>query len=179
MLRHSLFLLFFALLIFLFNSAILASMHLDLFRGCRLSGAPRIGSIVTLGFTDSSLASDSLSFSFILLTSLFMDLIFFLLNLSSVLSNDLVILFFKAPIWDFRLLLSASRLLNFLASLESLFCLRFSCLLVRGASSVVMYYTLAHFRWKPHIFQKNGFSIKKWFLNQKNGKLYIFNFMAK
>ena len=25
-----------------------------------------------------------------------------------------------------------------------------------------MYYTLAHFRWKPHIFQKNGFSIKKW-----------------
>ena len=28
--------------------------------------------------------------------------------------------------------------------------------------AVVMYYTLAHFRWKPHIFQKNGFSIKKW-----------------
>ena len=135
MLRRSLFLLFFAHLIFLFNSAILASMHLDLFRGCSLSGALQIGSIVTLGFTDSSLAFDSLSFSFILSTSHFMDLIFFLLNLSLVLSDALVILFFKASIWDFRLLISAFRLLNFLASLESLFCLCFSCLLVRGASS--------------------------------------------
>ena len=81
-----------------------------------------------------------------------MDLIFFLLNPELVLSDALVIylllvyfvsaarchcfeLSFKASIWDFRLLITASRLLNFLASLESLFHLRFSCLLVRGASS--------------------------------------------
>ena len=79
--------------------------------------------------------SDSLSFSAILSASLFMDLIFFLLNLALVLSDALVILSFKVPIWDFRLLISASRLTNFLASLESLFCLCLSCLLVRGASN--------------------------------------------
>ena len=62
-------------------------------------------------------------------------LTFFLLNPALVLSNALVILSFKACIWNFRLLISASRLLNFLASLESLFRLCFSCLLVRGASS--------------------------------------------
>ena len=39
------------------------------------------------------------------------------------------------PIWDFKLLISASSLLNSLASLESLFRLCFSCLLVRGASN--------------------------------------------
>ena len=44
---------------------------------------------------------------------------------------------FKASIWDFRLLISASRLTNFLVSLESLFHLRLSCLLVKGASNSV------------------------------------------
>ena len=60
--RHSLFFLFFTLLIFLLNSAILASMHLFLLGGCSLRGAPRIGSIGTRCSTDSSLASDSSSF---------------------------------------------------------------------------------------------------------------------
>ena len=41
----------------------------------------------------------------------------------------------KLPIWDFRLLISASRLTNFLASLESLFLPCLSCLLVKGASN--------------------------------------------
>ena len=64
-----------------------------------------------------------------------MDLIFFLLNPASVLLDALIILSFKASIWDFRLLISASRLTNFLASLESLFHLRLSYLLVKGASN--------------------------------------------
>ena len=131
--RCSLFLLFFALLIFWFISAILASMHLDLFGGCSLSGAPLIGSLRTLGSTNSSSFSDSLSFSAILSASLFLLLIFFVLNLSFVPSDALVILSFKASIWDFRLLISASRLLNSLASLESLFRLCLSCLFVKGA----------------------------------------------
>ena len=110
-------------------------MCLDLFEGCSFSKALLIGSLGTLGSTNSSFVSGSLSFSFILLTSLFMDLIFFLLNLALVLLDALVILSCKASICNFRLLISASRLLNFLASLESLFRLRFSCLLVRGASN--------------------------------------------
>ena len=129
------FLLFFALLIFLFISAILASICLDLFRGCSLSGTQLIGSLGTLGSTNSSFFSDSLSLSFILLTSLFILLIFFLLNLALVLLDALIILSFKVPIWDFKLSISASSLLNFLGSLESLFRLCFSCLLVRGASN--------------------------------------------
>ena len=64
-----------------------------------------------------------------------MDLIFFLLNLALVLLAALVILFSKASIWDFKLLFSFSKFLNFLASLESLFCLCLSCLLVRGKAS--------------------------------------------
>ena len=52
-----------------------------------------------------------------------------------MLSDALVILSFKGFIWDFKLSISASSLLNSLASLKSLFRLRFSCLLVRGASS--------------------------------------------
>ena len=80
MIRHSLFLLFFALLIFLFNSAILASTCLDLFEGCSLSGALLMRSLGTLGSTNSSFFLDSLSLSAILSASLFMDLIFFLLN---------------------------------------------------------------------------------------------------
>ena len=64
-----------------------------------------------------------------------MDLIFFLLNPALVLLDALVILFSKASIWDFRMLISASRLTNFLASLESLFHLRLSCLLVKGVSN--------------------------------------------
>ena len=78
--RHSLFLLFFTLLIFLFISAILTSMRLDLFGGCSLRGAPRIGSLGTHCSINSSLASDFDSFSAILLASLFILLIFFLLN---------------------------------------------------------------------------------------------------
>ena len=101
--RHSLFLLFFALHIFLFNLAILASICLDLFRGCSLSGAPRRGSIVTLGFINSSLALEAASFSFILSASPFILLIFFLLNPALVLLDALVIFSFKASIWDFRL----------------------------------------------------------------------------
>ena len=128
--RHSLFLLFFALLIFLFISAILASIHLFLFGGCHL----RVGSLGTLGSNNLRAFSDSLSFSAILSASLFMDLIFFLLNLALVLLDALVILSFKASIWDFRLSISASMLTKHLAGLESLFCLCLSCILVRGTS---------------------------------------------
>ena len=64
-----------------------------------------------------------------------MDLIFFLLNLALVLSDALVILFSSSSIWDFKLSFSFSKFLNFLASLESLFRLCLSCLLVRGASN--------------------------------------------
>ena len=64
-----------------------------------------------------------------------MDLIFFLLNLALVLSDALVILFSSSSIWDFKLLFSYSKFLNFLASLESLFHLRLSCLLVKGTSN--------------------------------------------
>ena len=110
-------------------------MHLDLFGGCSLRGTLLTGSIVTLGFIDSSLASEAASFSFILSASLFILLMFFLLNPALVLLDALVILSFKASIWDFRLLISASRLLNFLVSLESLFHLCLSYLLVKGASS--------------------------------------------
>ena len=74
--------------------------------------APQIGSIVTLGSTNLSFFSDSLSFSFILPTSLFMDLIFFLLNPALVLLDALVILCFKASIWDFKLSIFVSSLLS-------------------------------------------------------------------
>ena len=119
----------------MFNSGILVSIHLDLFGGCSLSGALLMRSLGTLGSTSSRDFSDSLSLLFILSTSYFMDLIFFLLNPALVLLDALVILSFKASMWDFRLLISASRLLNFLVSLESLFHLYFSCLLVGGASN--------------------------------------------
>ena len=66
-----------------------------------------------------------------------MDLIFFLLNLALVFSDALVILSSKASILDFRLLISATRLANFLASLESLFHLCVSCIFVKGASNSV------------------------------------------
>ena len=93
-------------------------------------------SLGTLDSTNSSFYLDSLSLSFILSTSLFMDLIFFLLNPALVLLDALVILSFKTSIWDFRLSISAFRLLNFLASLESLFRLCLSCLLVKEASNL-------------------------------------------
>ena len=109
-------------------------MCLGLDGGCHLRGAPLIGSLGTLGSNNLRTFSDSLSFSAILSASLFILLIFFLLNPALVLLDALVILSSKASIWDFRLSISASRLMNFLASLESLFCLHFSCLLVRGAS---------------------------------------------
>ena len=132
---RSLFLLFFTLLIFLFILAILASIHLFLFGGCSLRGTPLTGSLGTLGSTNLSFFSDSLSFSAILSASFFMDLIFFLLNPALVLLDALVILSSKASILDFRLLISATRLTNFLASLKSLFHLCFCCVLVRGASN--------------------------------------------
>ena len=110
-------------------------MHLFLLGGCSLRGAPRIGSIGTHCSTNSNLASDSFSFSLILLKSLFILLIFFLLNLALVLLDALVILSFKESIWDFKLSISASSLLNSLFSLESLFCLHLSCLFIKGASS--------------------------------------------
>ena len=59
----------------------------------------------------------------------------FLLNPALVLMDILVILSSKASIWDFRLLFTFSKFLNFLASLESLFHLCLSCLLVRVASN--------------------------------------------
>ena len=105
---------FFALLIFLFISAILTSICLGLDGGCHIRGTPLIGSLGTLGSNKLRAFSDSLSFSAILSASLFMDLIFFLLNLALVLSDALVILSFKVPTWDFRLSISASRLTNFL-----------------------------------------------------------------
>ena len=111
-------------------------MHLFLLGGCSLRGAPRIGSICTHCSTDSSLASDSISFLLILLKSLFILLIFFILNLALALSDALFILSFKESIWDFKLLISASSLLNSLCSLESLFLPHLSCLFIRGASNL-------------------------------------------
>ena len=73
-------------------------MHLDLFGGCSLRGTLWRGLIVTLGFTDSSLASEAASFLLILSASLFILLIFFLLNLALVLLDALVILSFKESI---------------------------------------------------------------------------------
>ena len=110
-------------------------MYLSLDGGCHLRGAPLIGSLGTLFSNNLRAFSDSLSFSAILSASLFMDLIFFLLNPALVLLDALVILSSKASIWDFRLLISAFRLTNFLASLESLFHLCLRCLLIRGASN--------------------------------------------
>ena len=127
--RNFLFLLFFALLIFLFRSAILDSMHLFPAGGC----------LWVIGTLDSldSLALDSASLSAILSASRFMDLIFFLLNLALVLSDTLVILSFRESNLDFKLSISSFRLLAFLATLESLFLLCLSCLLVKGASNSV------------------------------------------
>ena len=109
-------------------------MFVPIQRMYSLRGAP-LGALGTLGSNNLRAASGSLSFSVILSASLFMDLIFFLLNLALVLLEAYVILSFKASIWDFRLSISASRLTNFLASLESLFRLRLSCLLVKGVSN--------------------------------------------
>ena len=100
-----------------------------MFVGCR-----SIGFLGILDSINSRDFSDSFSFSIILTTSLFMDLIFFLLNLALVLWDVLVILFSNPSIWDFELLISVDKTLNFLASLEFLFLLCFSCLLVRGTS---------------------------------------------
>ena len=115
------FFLFFALLIFLFNSAILFSIRLEelhleiLFLGI-------------LDSIDSNDFSDSFSFSIALTTSLFIDLIFFLLNPAFVLWAAFAILFSNSSIWDFKLSISFEKLLNFLFNLEFLFLLRFSCL---------------------------------------------------
>ena len=131
----SLFLLFFALLIFLFSSAILASMHLFLDGGCHLRDVSLIGSLGTLSSKDLRDCSDFLSFSAILSASLFMDLIFFLLNLALVLLDAFTILSSSSSIWNFKLSFSFPKFLNFLASLESLFHLHLSCLLVRASNS--------------------------------------------
>ena len=111
------FFLFFALLIFLFNSAILFSIHLEelclelLFLG------------IILDSIDLNDFSDSFSFSIALMTSLFIDLIFFLLKLAFVLWAALAILFSNPSIWDFKLLISFDKFLNFLFNLEFLLCL--------------------------------------------------------
>ena len=68
------------------------------------------------------------------MASRFIELIFFLLNPALVLWDAFVILSSSSSIWDFKLSFSASKFF-FLASLESLFHLHFSCLLVRGASN--------------------------------------------
>ena len=80
---------------------------------------------------DSSFFSDSFSFLFILSKSLFILLIFFLLNLALVLSDALVILSFKESIWDFKLSISFSKFLNFLFTLQSLFLLRLVVFLLK------------------------------------------------
>ena len=67
-----------------------------------------------------------------LTTSLFIDLIFFLLNLAFVLWVALAILFSNTSILGFKLFISFDKFLNFLFNLEFLFLLRFSCLLVKG-----------------------------------------------
>ena len=90
---------FFALLIFLFISAILTSIRLFLLGGCHL----KVGSLGTLGSNNLRATSDSLSFSAILSASLFMDLIFLLLNLALVLSDALVILSFKSTHLGFQI----------------------------------------------------------------------------
>ena len=86
-------------------------------------GAPLIGSLGTLGSNNLRALLDSKSLFVILSFSLFIDLIFFLLNLALALLEALLILSSRASICDFKLLYSASKDLNFLASLESLFCL--------------------------------------------------------
>ena len=146
------FLPFFALHIFLFSSAILTSMHLGLDGGCHL----RVGSLGTLGSNNLRATSDSLSFSAILSASLYMDLISFLLNPTLVLLNALVILSSSSSIWDFRLLFSFSKLLNFLASLESLFHLCFSCRLVRGTSNSGCLTSFSHSRSSSQVVPLGG-----------------------
>ena len=109
------FFLFFALLIFLFNSAILFSIHLEELRLELLF----LG--IILDSIDSNDFSDSFSFSIALATSLFIDLIFFLLNPTFVLWAALAILFSSSSIWDFKLSISFDKFLNFLFNLEFLF----------------------------------------------------------
>ena len=119
--RCSLFFLFFALLIFLFNSAILFSIHLF------------FGILVSI---DSNDFSDSFSFSIDLtiITSLFIDLIFFLLKLAFILWVVLVILFSNPSIWDFKLSISFDKFFNSLFNLEFLFLLCFRCILFRATA---------------------------------------------
>ena len=71
-------------------------MHLGLLGGCHLRETLLIGSLETLSSTNLSFFSDSLSFSAIVSASLFMVLVFFLLNPALVLLNALVILSSKA-----------------------------------------------------------------------------------
>ena len=108
--RHSLFFLFFALLIFLFNSAILFSIRLEELR-LELLFLEILDSINSNNFLDS------FSFSIALTTSLFIDLIFFLLNLAFVLWAALAMLFSSFSIWDFKLFISFDKFLNFLFNL--------------------------------------------------------------
>ena len=135
MIRRSFFLLLFPLLVFLFNSAILASIHLGLFGGCSLRGGSTDWVLRDSGFYQLKFLFRFSQFFIYLISLSFHGP--YLLSLESSIGalRCLVILSFKASIWDFRLLISAFMLLNFLASLESLFCLCLSCLLVRGASN--------------------------------------------
>ena len=119
------FFLFFALLIFLFNSAILFSICLEELRLELLF-------LGILDSIDSKDFSDSFSFPIALTTSYFIDLIFFLLNLAFIPWAALAILFSNSSIWDFKLSISFDKFLMFLFNLEFLFLLRFSCHLVKG-----------------------------------------------
>ena len=128
--RRCLFLAPFALLIFLFNSAILTSMRLGLDQGCSLSGTSLTGSLGTL--IDSRQASDFSSATDTLSGSLFMVLIFFLLKPEWADLDTRDIFSFSSSICNFRALVSEFRLTNFLANLVSLAHLRLHCLLVKG-----------------------------------------------
>ena len=72
-------------------------------------------SLGTLGSTNSRAFLDSLGLSFILSTSLSMDLIFFLLNPALVLLDALVILSFKASHLGFQIADLCIQALEFLS----------------------------------------------------------------
>ena len=141
--RRSLFLLFFALLIFLFISAILASIHLFLFGGCSLRRALLIGSFGTL--IDSRLAQPLLAGGYLI------DLSFhgsYLLSLESRIGalGSFGYLIFQSAHLGFQNVDLCIQANEFLASLESLFRLCLSCPLVKGASNSGCLSSFSHSR---------------------------------
>ena len=71
------------------------------------------------------------------MTSLFIDLIFFLLNLAFVLWVAFIILFSNPSIWDFKLFISFDKFLNFLFNLEFLFRLCFIVFWLKAAELLI------------------------------------------